>query len=223
MSSVIFDHPDFLVVNKSINVTMHASSASPNPAILSEPWAQQAHLHLVHRLDDGTSGCLVLAKHADAAKQFTRMFASGDIRKTYLALSLHKGKRKMGWVKGDMHKRRHGQWLLQSSNTDPAVSYFIRKSAPAQLRAFWVRPFTGKTHQIRVALKSNSAAILGDVTYGGEIADRVYLHAYALAFSWHSEPIHITCPPDQGEHFVPPEALACWSEQYHGISQQWPG
>ncbi len=51
-------------------------------------------------------------------------------------------------------------------------------------RAFLVKPFTGKTHQVRVALKSVSAAILGDELYQGTAADRLYLHAYALYFNW---------------------------------------
>ena len=46
-----------------------------------------------------------------------------------------------------------------------------------------LKPHTGKTHQLRVAMKSLGAPILGDTRYGGEQADRTYLHAWALEFN----------------------------------------
>jgi len=69
------------------------------------------------------------------------------------------------------------------------------------LRLFLLKPTTGKTHQIRVALKSEGAPILGDKMYSSSSADRTYLHAYSLTFKVNNKPYKYTCMPDCGEHF----------------------
>ena len=90
-------------------------------------------------------------------------------------------------------------------------------------RAFLVKPFTGKTHQVRVALKSVSAAILGDELYQGAAADRLYLHAYALYFNWGGADIKLVLPPSDGLEFMA-ELLQqhlnqMWAEP---VSLDWP-
>lgn len=199
MFAEIFSHPDFIIINKPAFTTMHASSNSPNAWLLAdidEPY------HIVHRLDDQTSGCCILAKTSQAAETFRGLFAANAVHKTYIALSEHKGKRKMGWVKGDMHNIRSGVWALQNSNRHPAVSYFKRTGLGNGLYLFWARPYSGKTHQIRVALKSNSSPILGDTTYKASPADRIYLHATRLQFEYAGEHIDVSCWPTTGEHFI---------------------
>ncbi len=220
MLEVLFDHLDFVVLNKPPEMTMHRSSHSAYPALF-DCTGIQSSWHLVHRLDDVTSGCLIMAKHPDAAAMFTTMFASQSIQKTYLALSAHKGKRKMGWVKGDMHNRRDGLWLLKETNNNPAISYFIRKPGPNSLKAFWVQPYTGKTHQIRAALKSNGASILGDIQYGGAKSDRMYLHAYAISFAWRGLEYNLTAPVQYGDNFLSREPLF-WQQQFEEVNQLWP-
>lgn len=209
--NVLFDHADFMVVAKPARVTMHQSSQSETsyPAILPllrDSLAQQkkaktltadydpSTLHLVHRLDDQTSGCLIIAKHAIAAERFRLLFAQHQVQKYYVALSDNKGKRKQGWVKGDMVNKRRGQWALTKTMNHPAISYFFRQGLGNGLYLYWIKPFSGKTHQIRVALKSNSSGILGDTHYGGSVAQRMYLHAYALDFIYDSQAISVTCP-----------------------------
>ena len=159
-----------------------------------------ATLHLVHRLDDHTSGCLIIAKHAIAAERFRILFTKHRVQKYYVALCDTKGKRKQGWVKGDMVNKRRGQWALTKTMHHPAISYFFRQGLGNGLYLFWIKPFSGKTHQIRVALKSNSSTILGDTHYGGTAAQRMYLHAYALTFEYGSEAINVTCPVVNMEH-----------------------
>ena len=66
-------------------------------------------------------------------------------------------------------------------------------------RLFFVYPKTGKTHQIRVALKSLGAPILGDTRYGGTQADRVYLHAFRLKFHFMGKEYTAEVWPEWGE------------------------
>ena len=69
-------------------------------------------------------------------------------------------------------------------------------SLAPNLRLFILYPKTGKTHQIRVAMKSLGSPILGDELYGGEVADRTYLHAYQLSFDYFGEAVHISASPE---------------------------
>jgi tRNA pseudouridine32 synthase/23S rRNA pseudouridine746 synthase len=171
-----------------------------------------ATLHLVHRLDDHTSGCLIIAKHAIAAERFRLLFTNHKVQKYYVALSDTKGKRKQGWVKGDMVNKRRGQWALTKTMLHPAISYFFRQGLGNGLYLYWIKPFSGKTHQIRVALKSNSSTILGDTHYGGTPAQRMYLHAYALHFEYGSEVINVSCPVTDMEHAPNPSNKSLFDE-----------
>ena len=69
-------------------------------------------------------------------------------------------------------------------------------SLAPNLRLFILYPKTGKTHQIRVAMKSLGSPILGDELYGGEVADRTYLHAYQLSFDYFGEAVQISTSPE---------------------------
>lgn len=167
-------------------------------------------LYPVHRLDKMTSGLVILAKDPQTAAQFTQMFAERQIEKYYLALSLRKPKKKQGWIKGDMAKSRRGSYKLLSSMDNPAVSQFISASLRPHERLFLVKPHTGKTHQIRVALKSLGSPVAGDMRYASaeeaKMEDRGYLHAYALRFVFDGEAFSFVVSPDFGERFLTQEA-----------------
>lgn len=155
----------------------------------------------VHRLDRVTSGILLLATSKEGAARLGELFAKQDMNKWYLAQSRLKPKKKQGWVKGDMAKGRNGSWLLKRSMDNPAITYFISHfDETNQQRIFLLQPKTGKTHQLRVAMKSLGAAIDGDSRYAGAVADRTYLHAYALSWfdSALNETVQLLCPPQQG-------------------------
>jgi tRNA pseudouridine32 synthase/23S rRNA pseudouridine746 synthase len=201
--AVLFDHPDFVVVNKPSNISVQNESHQSGLLPLLCQQLKIEQLWLVHRLDKITSGILILAKSAKAAAVFGQLFEQKQIEKYYLAISAKKPKKKQGAVKGAMKKVRDGKWMLDSSsNTAVAISQFFSFSISAGLRLFLIKPLTGKTHQIRVALKSVGSPILGDELYKGESADRTYLHAYCIRFNYQEQPICIICPPDKGDVFV---------------------
>lgn len=156
----------------------------------------------VHRLDKATSGLVIFAKSAKAAADFTPMFSQQEVTKHYIALALGKPKKKQGWVKGDMEKGRNGSWLLARTQTNPAITQFtscaIEVEKKEAKRLYLIKPKTGKTHQIRVALKSIGCPILGDTRYKGEKSDRCYLHALALSFNWQGEVCNFKAEPEQG-------------------------
>jgi len=204
---VVEDHPEFLVVNKSPGIAIHADTeydAGDSQGLLALIKSEQklAELYPVHRLDKVTSGLLVMAKTRDANRALSMQFEQRSIEKYYLALSRRKPKKKQGKISGDMERGRRGSWKLAGSQRNPAVTQFFSTAVLGEGRLFLLKPRTGKTHQLRVALKSIGAPITGDGLYGGEVsdepADRVYLHAYCLGFVLGGVTFRFVCPPDQG-------------------------
>ncbi|KZN33260.1 hypothetical protein N474_09115 [Pseudoalteromonas luteoviolacea CPMOR-2] len=197
---IIAQHQDFVVAYKPCGVSFHSESEAGFVALLE----QQLNMSLfpVHRLDKPTSGLIVLATSSEAAAALTTLFTQRQVNKFYFALVTDKPKKKQGWVKGDMAKSRRGTYKLLKSQENPAITRFYSVSVAAGVRACLMKPFSGKTHQLRVALKSLSAPILGDVNYGGKSADRVYLHAFYLAFEWNGEYLSFSAKPKEGEHFA---------------------
>ncbi|MGR5488912.1 pseudouridine synthase, partial [Vibrio alfacsensis] len=86
-------------------------------------------LHLVHRLDKMTSGLLILAKRAEVAAQFSRLFEQRDIDKYYLAIGSKKPKKKQGSIIGDMERSRRSSWKLVNSKNNPAVTQVFSAAA----------------------------------------------------------------------------------------------
>ncbi|KKO49163.1 RNA pseudouridine synthase [Arsukibacterium sp. MJ3] len=204
---------DFVVLNKAAGVSFHSEQGAG--LVVQAEQQLGFKLYPVHRLDKVTSGLIVLARTSNAAAQLTALFTEQLIAKYYLAISLTKPLKKQGWIKGDMAPARRGAWKLLQSHTNPAVTYCISQGfTDLPLRVYLVKPYSGKTHQIRVALKSIGAPIAGDTLYQGAEADRVYLHAYALCFSLNGMTYRYVQPPMQGKmyqqlHDI--DALSAWT------------
>lgn len=215
---VVFQHTDFIVINKPSGVSVHDKNEELGIVSLlkrqlstTELFSEKLNspdLWLVHRLDKVTSGCLLLAKNADAASQLGIEFQNRRVQKYYLALCDKKPKKRQGSVIGDLKKVRDGKWILARTNTNPSVTHFFDKGFEDGLRLQILKPYTGQTHQLRVVMNSLGATILGDEHYGGSSADRTYLHAWQLQFTFNSQRFYIQCLPEQGRHFLQAEFTA---------------
>ena len=91
--------------------------------------------------------------------------------------------------------------LLRTMN-NPAITQFFSYNIANKQRLYLLKPHSGKTHQLRVALSSIGSPIIGDQLYGGIQADRGYLHAYALQFSYLSTKYEFIAEPKQGKLFL---------------------
>ncbi|MGS0681116.1 TIGR01621 family pseudouridine synthase [Shewanella sp. 125m-7] len=221
MYQVIADERDFLVINKSAEVHFHSQDGSAGVVAQAEA-DLGIKLYAVHRLDTLTSGLIILAKSSAAAAEFTRMFSAHLVQKYYLALAKGKPKKKQGWVIGDMAKSRRSMHKLLRTTDNPAITQFFSHSIAEGDRLYLLKPHSGKTHQLRVALASIGVPILGDTLYGGAEADRGYLHAYSLHFNFQGKQYEYTVAPATGEHFQDPavsQQLTIW-QQPHQLT--WP-
>lgn len=182
--SLLLRHQDFIVINKPAGVSVQQNVCEINFVKETAKLFDIPRLWLVHRLDKETSGVLILACSAQSASVLGRMFAEQRVEKTYLALSDVKPSKKQGWVKGGMAKSRNGCWKLTREYDNRAVTQFQTASLEPPIRLFVLKPKTGRTHQLRVAMKSLGSPILGDRRYGGGNADRMFLHAWRLVFEY---------------------------------------
>lgn len=194
---IVYQHQDFIIINKPCGISVHKDQEEQGLTTILAKQLNIPQVWLVHRLDKVTSGLLILALNAQSATHLSQLFAQHLVQKTYIALSKHKPKKKQGLIIGNMQKSRRGMWKLVQSKDNPAITRFYSVSCEANLRLFILNPQTGKTHQLRVAMKSLGSPILGDLLYGknDEEIDRTYLHAYKLKFDYFNEKIEVTAMP----------------------------
>ena len=198
---IVYQTDDFIIIYKPCGLSVHKDQSEIGLTTLLAEQLGVPQVWLVHRLDKVTSGLLILALNAESAAEFFRLFSEHHIQKTYLALSNQKPKKKQGLIVGDMQKSRNGAWKLCQSKENPAITRFESVSCEPNLRLFILKPQTGKTHQLRVAMKSLGSPILGDALYGKntENIDRTYLHAARLQFEFKGQSFDVFSPPKEGE------------------------
>ncbi len=146
--------------------------------VTSEEIAKKRGLKLLHRLDRETSGVLLLIKDEAFGEKAIEAFRKGEVEKIYEA-----------WVGGILSeplaierpiltiKRRGGAYSRVSKGGKPARSYVTPLMIEGKRTRVEVKIETGRTHQIRVHLKSEGYPIVGDTKYGGKPHRRMLLHA----------------------------------------------
>ena len=202
MYSIVDQHAEFLVVNKAPGIIAQGGSESLLQILKSD--LKLAQLYPVHRLDRDTSGLLVLAKTNGANQALSMAFQQRQVNKYYLALTDKKPRKKQGLVVGDMAKARNGSYKLMRSQNNPAKTAFFSFALDRGQRLVALKIYTGKTHQIRVALRALGAPIVGDDRYGGSKAERLYLHAAQIQFQLDGQTYSYASVPDRGSEFLTP-------------------
>ena len=227
MFKIITEHPDFIVVDKAAGVNFHDegdigsglhSLVKKQVKKQNQNQSDSVELYPVHRLDKMTSGLVIFAKTLACAQTFGKLFNDHDIEKYYLAISDKKPGKKQGLIKGDMSKSRRGMFKLLRTMENPAITQFFSYSIPNKQRLYLLKPHSGKTHQLRVALASIGAPIVGDpLYYSTSPADRGYLHAYAIKFTYLGESFEFTSLPTNGEYYLTTEII----EQFLALKKPW--
>ncbi|HEY2091266.1 MAG TPA: RNA pseudouridine synthase [Thermoanaerobaculia bacterium] len=122
--------------------------------------AKYREIYLVHRIDTPTSGIVVFARTRNAAAELSKLFASGAMKKTYVAL-----------VAGTIVPM-----TIETPIDGKEAVTIVRPHA----RLVECEIKTGRTHQIRIHLASVGHPVMGDRRYGGVQAPRLMLHAWKL-------------------------------------------
>jgi 23S rRNA pseudouridine1911/1915/1917 synthase len=205
---VVHEDAHLLVVNKPAGLVVHPGAGTPSGTLVNALLHHVRDLSgiggvlrpgIVHRLDRGTSGLMVVAKSDDAHRGLAAQFASRGVSKEYLAVVHGVPTPRSGTI--DAPIGRHPVQRKKMSTSAPrgraARSSYTVEEALDGASLLRVRIHTGRTHQIRVHLASLGHPIVGDGTYGGGRAPssssavaraaiaafpRPALHAAALAF-----------------------------------------
>ncbi|MBQ9484492.1 RluA family pseudouridine synthase [Candidatus Saccharibacteria bacterium] len=136
---------------------------------------------LVHRLDRDTSGVVILAKNPEVQKFLKKQFQDRKTHKTYYAVI--EGQPKLDAARIDLpiarDLKRPTTFRVDANGKESETYYKVIKT-DGKHSLVELKPTSGRTHQLRVHMKYLGHPIVGDVVYGGEKADRLYLHAGAL-------------------------------------------
>ncbi|NLX83570.1 MAG: RluA family pseudouridine synthase [Clostridiales bacterium] len=191
---ILFENDDCIVINKPAGISADEEDSS-SFNVLS--WVQD-HVEssfqpaLVHRLDNQTSGLMVIAKNVEAAEGLTFAFKNDQVEKEYVCEALGSPKPPMGvitaWLTKDSAAGRVRVYSQQVTGSKKIVTEYA-VLIPGQVSRLLIRLHTGRTHQIRAHLAFLGHPLLGDDVYGNREANRTYkvrslrLCATRLSFS----------------------------------------
>ena len=201
---ILYQDPDIAVLNKPAGMVVHPGAGHESGTLVN---ALLHHLDdlsgiggerrpgIVHRLDRGTSGVMVVAKSDTAHQQLAQQFHDREIEKEYIALVwgvVHAGRRIDAAIGRDPSNRQ--KMSARAKHAREAVTRITRAHQLPGLTLCQVAIHTGRTHQIRVHLSAIGHPIVGDALYGGvhrrvagdiravQRLERPFLHAARLAF-----------------------------------------
>lgn len=183
---ILFEDEDVLVIDKPAGVISHArgrywDEASVASFVRQKTGQEGDRAGIVHRLDRVTSGVMICAKNQKALSWLQKQFSNRKVKKSYVAIT--QGHLEPTEAVIDMPIRRNpAKPLTFHTHNDgkSATTHYIVTKQLGSYDLVSLRPETGRTHQLRVHLAQVGHPIVGDHLYGGEEADRLYLHASSL-------------------------------------------
>ncbi len=253
---IIYEDIDFLIINKPSGLLTHSvnrqdkSNSVVNWLLKKYPEIAEVHDEygasvgewtdlrpgIVHRLDRETSGLLLVAKNQPAFNYLKKLFAERKIKKTYLALVYGHVKNKSGIIDAPLGKLSGRQTTKvigkHKLKEKPAVTEYKVLTNYSLLTTHYslleVSPQTGRTHQIRVHLKSIGHPVVFDSLYAGKQAicpaelGRLFLHAQKLSFvspSGTAISVEADLPPEL-ENFLKVMCRNIW--RFSPKMEKWP-
>jgi 23S rRNA pseudouridine1911/1915/1917 synthase len=206
---IVYEDPDVVVLDKPAGMVVHPGAGHAGGTVVNallhhvkdlSGIGGEARPGIVHRLDRGTSGLMVVAKHDRAHQELARQFHDREVEKEYIALVwgvVHAGRRIDAPIGRDPGDRQKMSTRARRARSAVTRVTFARHFKGATL--IRVAIATGRTHQIRVHLSAIGHPIVGDQTYGGvhrRVADNLravmrlehpFLHACRLCFTHPSD------------------------------------
>ncbi|WP_089251673.1 RluA family pseudouridine synthase [Asanoa hainanensis] len=196
---VVYADDDIVVVDKPVGVAAHPSPGWTGPTVVGGLAAIGHRIStsgaaerqgVVHRLDVGTSGLMVVAKSERAYTGLKRAFKVREVEKRYSAVVQGHLDPLRGTIDApiDRHPHHDYRWAVVSGGK-PSITHYDTLEAFPAASLIDVRLETGRTHQIRVHFSALRHPCVGDLTYGADPTlsarlglSRQWLHARALSF-----------------------------------------
>lgn len=203
---VLYEDAEIAVLDKPAGLIVHPGAGRSTGTLahhLLDRYPEMAGVGgpgrpgIVHRLDQGTSGVLVVARTPAAYQRLSRAFASREVRKLYLAIGYGAPSPAAGTIDAPIgrHPQERKEMAVRPGGR-PARTHYRTLAAAAGISLLELDLATGRTHQIRVHLKHIGHPLVGDPVYGearwkglpraqqAALRDfpRPALHAWKLAF-----------------------------------------
>jgi 23S rRNA pseudouridine1911/1915/1917 synthase len=184
---------DLAVVDKPAGMVVHPAPSHRGPTLVDElgellgGGADPERPGIVHRLDKGTSGLLVVARSDEAHAALQAQVQRREVERVYLALARGRLASRTGTIDapiGRAARQRH-RMAVSGAASRQARTHFTVLELLGSESYLEARLETGRTHQIRAHFAAIGHPLAGDVTYGGEVKyglERQFLHAHRLAF-----------------------------------------
>ena len=196
---VLYEDDDVLVINKPSGVTVHPAPSVKEATLVD--WLKHKGVRLstisgeerhgiVHRLDKGTSGTMVVAKNNEAHEFLSKQLQDKSMGRYYIAVVTPPLKEDVTIIESNIGRSSHNRLKMacgiEHGKYAKTMFKHLALSADEHTQLIACKLFTGRTHQIRVHLESMNRHILGDHIYGLspkiEKAERILLHAYLIYF-----------------------------------------
>jgi len=196
---VLYEDDDVLVINKPSGVTVHPAPSVKEATLVD--WLKHKGVRLstisgeerhgiVHRLDKGTSGTMVVAKNNEAHEFLSKQLQDKSMGRYYIAVVTPPLKEDVTMIESNIGRSSHNRLKmacgLEHGKYAKTMFKHLALSADEKTQLIACKLFTGRTHQIRVHLESINRHILGDHIYGltpkVENSERILLHAYLIYF-----------------------------------------
>lgn len=191
---IVYEDEDMVVVNKQPGILIHPSHGHFDDTIgnyLMWHWGQlgeESGFHPVHRLDKGTTGLLIVAKHPHGQEKLKNQLHTGDFRRRYLAVCEGCPQPESGTIDAAIAPVE-GSLIAREIRADgqPARTHYRVLSTQGDRALVELELETGRTHQIRVHMAHIGHPLTGDFLYGTE--DKTLIPRPAL-HSWQAEITH---------------------------------
>ena len=193
--NIVYEDDHIAVINKPSDMIVHPAQKIYSGTLVNAILYHFKNLSnmesirpgIVHRLDKDTSGLIIITKTNEAYENMVKMFQEKSMKKTYLAICKGNFGNKEGRIENligrDPFERK--RMAVVETNGKIAITNYKVINEVQDFSLLKVNIETGRTHQIRVHMKSLNHPILGDETYGtvSKLISRQMLHAYMLEFN----------------------------------------
>ena len=199
---VVYEDNDLAIINKPIGLVVHPAPGNREHTLVNALLGRFKQLSdinhsrpgIVHRLDKDTSGLLVIAKNNASHLKLAKQFAEHSIQRKYIAIvsgCLEFDEDVIEASIGRHPLKRKNMAVSYSENAKYAKTYYRTLKRSPNFSLVELRPFTGRTHQLRVHLAFLGYPILGDIKYGKNNFSRLALHAQEIGFIHPSTNKHV--------------------------------
>jgi len=183
--SVVLEHPQYLVVDKPSGLLSQPGLGShQSDSLITRLQDCCPELRLVHRLDRDTSGLILVAKNQSSLRSLSALFAARRVHKLYLADVVTPLIGRGGSIHLPLARlRRQPPEYGPHPDGKPCCTLWRKWTQLTDCTRLWLRPLTGRSHQLRAHLAAVGAPIFADRIYAPSAAlGPMHLHAHVLSF-----------------------------------------